>query len=216
MKTPFTTEQFFQVFEQYNLSIFPAQILILVLGLTALLLLHAKHPIRNKTIGVLLGLLWFWMGAVYHIGFFSSINKAAYAFGGLFILQGLLISYETFARGKLEFRFKGRFMDYLGYFFILYGLIIYPAISVSLEQSLSRTIALGLPCPSTILTFGFLMVTDKKLSKYLLIIPSLWAVIGLGAALNFGVYQDFMMILAAILADILLIRRKKNKNQTGG
>jgi hypothetical protein len=211
MNTPFTTEHFFNIFEQYNSSIFPAQILILVLGLTALLLIHARHPIRNKTIGVLLGLLWFWMGAVYHIGFFSSINKAAYAFGGLFILQGLLITYETFARGKLEFRFKGRLIDYLGYFFILYGLIIYPAIGLALEPSLPRIIALGLPCPSTILTFGFLMLTEKKLSKYLLIIPSLWAVIGLGAALSFGVYQDFMMILAAILADILLLSRKKTK-----
>jgi hypothetical protein len=148
------------------------------------------------------------MGTVYHIGYFSSVNKGAYVFGGLFILQGLFILYESYIKNRLEFKFKGQLVDYLGYFFILFGLIIYPAISLAFEQSLSRTIALGLPCPSTILTFGFLMLSDKKLARYLLIIPSLWALIGLSAAINFGVYQDFMMIVAAILADVLLIRRK--------
>ena len=106
----------------------------------------------------------------------------------------------------------------LGIFFDpvrIIGLIIYPAISLALEQSLARTIALGLPCPSTILTFGFLMLSDKKLAKYLLNIPSLWALIGLGAAINFGVYQDFMMIVTAILADLLLIRRKWNTSCQG-
>lgn len=104
----------------------------------------------------------------------------------------------------------GHFIDYLGYLFILFGLVIYPVISFAVEQSLARTIALDLPCPSTILTFGFLMLTDRKLMKYFIIIPSLWTVFGLSAAINFGVYQDFMMIVVAILTDVLLIRSKYN------
>ena len=71
-----------------------------------------------------------------------------------------------------------------------------------------NTIALGLPCPSAILTFGFLMLVSNKFPKYLLIIPTLWAVIGLSAAINFGVYQDFMLIVAAIVADFNLLKRK--------
>ena len=90
--------------------------------------------------------------------------------------------------------------------------MVYPAISFTFEKSLARTITLGLPCPSTILTFGFLMLAERNLPKYLLIIPSLWAVIGLSAALNFGVYQDLMMIVAALLANLMLIGRKNQKN----
>ena len=78
-----------------------------------------------------------------------------------------------------------------------------------LEDSFVATISLGLPCPTTILTFGFLMITNNKLSKYLLIIPTIWAIIGTGAAINFGVYQDYIMLLSAIIADIYLIKRKK-------
>ncbi|MCF8230487.1 MAG: DUF6064 family protein [Bacteroidales bacterium] len=57
-----------------------------------------------------------------------------------------------------------------------------------------KVISLGLPCPRTILTFGFLMLALQGFKKYLLIIPSIWTIIGLGAAINFGVLQDFMML----------------------
>ena len=212
IRLPFTAQEFFSVFERYNEAIFPMQFLILLLGVTGIILIHSRSPIKRKSIAVLLGFLWLWTGSVYHIGFFSAINKAAYVFGGLFILQGLFILYEAYVRNKLTFGFRGHLIDFLGYFFILFGLVVYPAISFAFEKSLARTITLGLPCPSTILTFGFLMLAERNLPKYLLIIPSLWAVIGLSAALNFGVYQDLMMIVAALLANLMLIGRKNQKN----
>jgi Na+-translocating ferredoxin:NAD+ oxidoreductase RnfE subunit len=52
------------------------------------------------------------------------------------------------------------------------------------------------------------MLIRDRVPKYLLIIPSLWAIVGLTAAINFGVYQDFMMIIAAITANGVLIKRK--------
>jgi hypothetical protein len=97
---------------------------------------------------------------------------------------------------------------YFGYFFILYGLIIYPVVGYLIEQNLSQTISIGLPCPTIILTFGFFLLCDKKFSKYLLIIPSLWAVIGISAVLKLGIYQDSMMLIAAIIADVWLLTRK--------
>lgn len=96
MKTPFTTEQFFLVFEHYNLKIFPAQLIIVILGIAALLLVHSKNRYKNKLIGCYLGLLWIWTGLVYHIVFFSGINKAAYVFGGIFIIQGIMNLVNTF------------------------------------------------------------------------------------------------------------------------
>lgn len=207
MKTPFTTEQFFNVFEKYNSTMFPFQLIILFLGIVGLLLLHSKYSFKNKLIGGYLGILWLWMGLAYHIGFFTEINKAAYIFGGIFILQGLLILFNTFVKNRLVFDFIPKTVNFLGYFFILFGLIIYPIIGYFMVDSFSKTISLGLPCPTTILTFGFLMLTNNKFPKYLLIIPSLWALIGLSAAINFGVYQDFMILITAIIADIVLIKR---------
>jgi len=208
MKTPFTTEQFFEIFEKYNTSVFPVQLIIIALGIIGLVLIHSRNSVRKKLISILLGILWLWTGIVYHITFFTSINQAAYVFGSLFIIQGIFFFVEML-RGRLEFSFGGSVREYIGYFFILFGLIIYPIISYLLEGSVSRTISPGLPCPTTIMTFGFLMLTTDKLSKYLLIIPVIWAVIGTSAAISFGVYQDYVMILAAIVAGIYLFGRKQ-------
>ena len=209
MKLPFTTEQFFNVIEKYNLTMFPFQLIILLLGVICLFLLHSKLSSKDKLIGLYLGFLWIWIGVAYHLAFFTVINKAAFLFGGIFIIQGLLILFYTFTKNKLVFTFTLKIKDYLGYFFILYGLIIYPIISYLVEGSFEKTIIMGLPCPSTIFTFGFFMLTDNKFPKYLLIIPSLWAVVGLSAAINIGVLQDVMILVAAITADIILIRRKR-------
>jgi hypothetical protein len=208
MKLPFTTEQFFDVIEKYNLAMFPFQLIILLLGIVCLFLLHSQLSSKDKLIGVYLGVLWIWIGVAYHLAFFTVINKAAYLFGSIFILQGLLILYNTLVKNRLIFRSALQTKDYLGYFFIVYGLIIYPIISYLVEGSFERTIVMGLPCPSTIFTFGLFMLTRNKFPNYLLIIPSLWAVVGLSAAINIGVFQDIMILIAAITADIILIRRK--------
>lgn len=208
METPFTTEQFFEIFEKYNSAVFPFQLVILALGLATVLLIPGWKNFKNSLIGGFLGFLWVWIGIFYHIAFFTAINKAAYAFGGLFIIQGIFFLIELF-RKKLEFSFTGQLREYIGLFFILFGLIVYPVISYLLEASFVRTISLGLPCPTTIFTFGFLMLTSDKLSKYLLIIPTIWAIIGIAAAINFDLYQDYFMILSAIIADFYLIKRKK-------
>lgn len=208
MKTPFTTEQFFNVFEKYNSTLFPLQFIILLLGIVGLFLLHSNYSNKNKIIGGFLGAVWIWMGIAYHFVFFAEINKAAFVFGGIFILQGLLILFNSWVKDSLIFTFNPQTKDYTGYFFILFGLIIYPLIGYTLFGTFTKTISLGLPCPTTILTFGFFMLTSSKFPKYLLIIPSLWAVIGLSAAINFGVYQDFMLPLTAIIAVIVLYRKK--------
>lgn len=208
MEIPFNTEQFFEVIEKYNLAFFPAQLIIIFLGILSVLLLHSKTAIKNKLIGGFLGILWIWMGIAYHLMHFTEINKAAYLFGGLFILQGILFLAETFIRKKLAFEFYGKFIDYVAYLFILFGIAFYPILIYFLEKSLVTTITLGLPCPSTILTFGFLILTNPKFSKYLLVIPGLWTIVGTSAAYNFGVYPDYLMAAAALVATWYLMRRR--------
>jgi hypothetical protein len=43
----------------------------------------------QKFILFILAAFWLWMGTVYHIGYFSVINKAAYLFGSLFIFESI-------------------------------------------------------------------------------------------------------------------------------
>jgi uncharacterized membrane protein HdeD (DUF308 family) len=207
MKMPFTVEQFLQVFENYNHSLFPVQLIILLFAVLCLFFVHAQKKNTAKFVGAFLGLLWIWAGLVYHILFFSSINPAAYIFGGLFILEGILILMQAFRHETFNFQLSQNWRSYIGYFFILFGIIIYPLIGYFIQGLPDRIISLGLPCPSTILTFGFFMLASERLPKYLLIIPTIWALIGLSTAMNFGIYQDLMLLISALTANIFLLRK---------
>ncbi|PWD99637.1 DUF6064 family protein [Marinilabilia rubra] len=208
MKIPFSTEAFFGVFETYNSSVFPLQFLIMAFGIITVILLHSGSRYKNTAISYFLAFVWLWTGILYHLLHFTAINMAAYSFGILFILQGLFFILEL-SRKRLNFFFPGGFAGYTGYFFVWFGLLIYPLISYFAKGSWAGTIALGLPCPTTIFTFGLLMLTSRAMPRYLLIIPSIWTIIGTGAAVNFGVYQDYMMLLSAVVANIYLLKRKR-------
>ncbi|MGE5395674.1 MAG: DUF6064 family protein [Candidatus Saccharibacteria bacterium] len=208
MKIPFTTGQFLSVFEHYNQAIFPGQLFILLLGIFSMVLVHTHKSFKDKLTGSVLGLLWIWMGIVYHLVFFAVINPAARLFGALFILQGLLILYASI-QGKLHLSFNNKGFDYIGYFFILFGMFIYPLIGLYLNGEPSKIISLGLPCPTTIFTFGLFILARNHFPKYLLIIPGLWAVVGLSAAVNLGIYQDLMLIIAALFAIVIILTEKR-------
>ena len=209
MKAPFTPEQFFSVFEKYNLAVFPAQIILLLMGVAVLYLLHSGSALRDRLIPVFMAGLWLWSGLVYHWMFFSESNKAAFAFGGLFIVQGVLFLWMAFRLEPLSFNVKMKPKELIGYFLVFFGLFMYPMIGYRLGAPINRSISLGLPCPTTITTFGLLMLTNGKFPKYLLIIPGLWALLGFSAALKFGVYQDIVLLLSALIAGFYRFRQKE-------
>jgi hypothetical protein len=67
-----------------------------------------------------------------------------------------------------------------------------------------RVPTFGVPCPTTILTLGFLLAVRPALPLMTAAVPILWAVIGGSAAILFGVWADLMMPVAAgaLLVDV--------------
>src|SRR5688500_12000165 len=103
---PFTTEQFFGVFKDYNETYYPLQFIIWLISMLVLCLTLLNHKNSNKLLCGWLAFLWSWMGIVYHIGFFSVINQAAYLFGALFIVQSILFILYGVFKNKLTFKFR--------------------------------------------------------------------------------------------------------------
>ena len=209
MNLPFSTEQFLDVFSNYNESIFPLQILFFLLALVAVFLLMRPSGSSGVIISSILAFLWLWMGSVYHIIFFSVINKAAFAFGGLFIMQSILFLYFGVFRNDLSFRIGRDFNSLLGMLLIVYSLVIYPVLGYFLGHVYPSSPTFGLPCPTTIFTFGILLMNVKKWNIVLLIIPFLWSVIGLSAAIQLNMYEDIGLIVSAFLVLLMFIYRKK-------
>jgi hypothetical protein len=209
METPFTLEQFLEVFKTYNEAVFPTQILFYLISGMAIYLVLKPNSITDKAISFILAALWLWMGIVYHIVFFTSINKAAYLFGGLFVIQGILFLIFGVFQNQFSFQFRNDTYGILGASLIIFALIIYPLIGYFLGHVYPSSPTFGLPCPTTIFTFGFLLLNQKKCPIWILVIPFVWSIIGSMAAFQFGILEDAGLIVASVITVSLLIHRSK-------
>jgi hypothetical protein len=60
------------------------------------------------------------------------------------------------------------------------------------------------PCPTTIFTIGMLLLARGRWIAWLSIIPFLWSLVGLAAALQLGIPEDFVLPLAGVVLMIVL------------
>ena len=213
MKTPFTAEQFLEAFRNYNEAVFPMQIFFYLISVIAVYLAFKPTSNPDKIISGILAFLWLWMGIVYHLIFFTAINKAAYLFGAVFILQGILFLTFGVFQNKLSFNFHRGIYGWLGLMLILFSLIIYPVWGYTLGHNYPSSPTFGLPCPTTIFTFGLLLLSYKNCPVAILIIPFIWSVVGFSAAFTFGMVEDISLIISGPLTlSMLLFSNKKYKH----
>lgn len=207
MNLPFTTEQFLNVFAQYNQAIWPMQTVAYALGLVAIALALTQFAFAGRTISGILAALWLWTGVAYHGIFFSQINPAALIFGTLFVLQGLLWLYVGGLRGKLTFEPRGA-AALIGGLAILYAMLVYSLLGATYGHLYPYVPTFGVtPCPLAIFTFGLLLWTRSRVPAYLLVIPFLWSLVGFSAALSLGIREDFGLILAGLFATPIILWR---------
>ena len=210
MGLPFTEEQFLRVFAEYNRAVWPLQLVFyLVAGLTLLLAVR-KRPSSDRIISGALALLWLWMGAVYHLTFFATINKAAVAFGALFILQAFLFFTSGVLYSSLTFRLRAGLYGSCGAALFAYSLIFYPVLGRLLGHEYPGAPTFGLPCPTTIFTFGMLLCAEGRVPTRLMLIPLGWSLIGTTAVLSLGMAEDFGLLAAGVIGTTLIALRNRN------
>lgn len=205
---PFTPEQFFQVFEKYNLAVYPMQIVLFLAACAAVFAAFRPKLFSGKIAAVLLAFLWLWAGIVYHLIFFAEINRAASVFGVMFVAQGILFLFEGAVNERLNFSFERTSEGVLGAIFIAYALAVYPLAGYALGHIFPASPTFGAPCPTAIFTFGLLLWTNKKLPLYLLVIPVLWTFVAASAAIVFGVIEDFGLLAAGTIGTACIVRRR--------
>ena len=205
MQLPFSLGDFLNVFKTYNQTIFPLQIVFYFIAFLCIYFLFTGNKDLNIKISIALSFFWLWMGIVYHIIFFSTINKAAYIFGAFFIIQGIMFAGCGLIRKKILFEYRKNTYNYIGIIFLLYALIIYPVLGTLLGHAYPYSPTFGLPCPTTIFTFGILLFTNEKIPLHLLIIPLLWSIIGFTAAFTLTFFEDTGLLVAGVTGFILLM-----------
>jgi hypothetical protein len=202
MHLPFTADQFLGIFAAYNTSVWPMQVILNLLALAAIILAIVRPVHADRAISLILGILWLWTGAVYHIMFFTSINPAAYGFGTLCVIQGVLFLWMV-TRRNIQYQATMQWRGVLGSIFLLYGLVIYPILGYALGHVFPASPTFGAPCPTTIFTFGILLWATG-MPRFIPVIPALWSLIGFSAALSLGIREDIGLLVAGVIGSVVM------------
>lgn len=207
---PFTPEQFLSVFASYNTAIWPAQVGAYLLGCSAMVLLLRKAAHADRITSGILAVMWLWTGIGYHGVFFATINKAAYLFGALFVVQGAYLLYSGVYHDRLRFGFGDGPTVWIGVALVIYAAILYPLIGMWTGHVYPGMPVFGVtPCPVTIFTFGMFLLTTQPISRWLLVIPFIWSLIGGSAAFLLHVPQDWLLLVSGFITVLLIIVQER-------
>ncbi len=198
---PFTVEQFYGVFAQYNESVWPMQIVLYVLAFAILLLLLRARPGQSRVISILLAFLWVWMAIAYNFVFFTRINPSAWIIGAVLLAGGLWLGWIGGIKGRIQFGLRSDVRGFIGGLLIFYALVAYPLIGLAVGHRYPAMPTFGLPCPVTIFTVGMLMLTTSPVPRSVFVAPAVWGLFGgAGATFLLGVYQDAGLLIAGLIS----------------
>jgi Family of unknown function (DUF6064) len=202
MNLPFSHEAFLDVFGAYNSLLWPAVVLLWII--TAALVWRWVHKgrITGRQIFALLAVHWAWSGVVYHWFFFRRINAAAGVFAVLFVMQAIIFTCLA-ATSRAHFDVRMRLRDVLGVALVCYGLV-YPLVVLAVGFRYPRMPLFGVPCPTTLVTAGFLL-TSVGIPRFVKLVPALWAIIGSSAAIVLDIQPDFALVAVVVLLGLDMV-----------
>ncbi|MFY3742294.1 DUF6064 family protein [Anaeromyxobacter sp. Red801] len=208
MGVPFTSQQLLDAFEQFNGAVWPMPLVAYALALLALVL--AVRGGRGASAGTALVLAFLWAAAAaFHASAFARVSSLAPAFAAAFVVQAVLFATAS-VRGWLSFHARPGGLTTAGLSLMLYAAAVYPLVGALAGHAYPRAPAFGVtPCPNTIFTLGLLLLTDRPVPRRLLVVPFLWSLMGIPAALELGMTEDLPLPFAGVLATGLLLGRDR-------
>jgi hypothetical protein len=198
---PFTQHQLLSLFERYNRAIEPAPFFAYALGAVALVFAcRGGRASRRFVLGVL-SLFWITCGAGFHLTFFRGLNPTAVAFGALFLVEAALLLGVALTREPPAFRLRLSPRHAAALALALYALAVYPRLSAAAGHGYPRSPVFGVaPCPTTIFTIAVLLLAEPRPLAGLLVVPIAWSVLGVSAALQLGMAEDYGLAVAGLVA----------------
>jgi hypothetical protein len=220
---PFTQEQFFEVFRNYNLAVWPMQIVMYALGAISIWFAFWKFKGSDRTVSAILGFFWLWMGIAYFAVYNTSIYAGAWVYGLFFVIQGIVFLVSGSFQHNLVFGFRNTVTWWLGTVFVAYAAIVYPFLGAAAGHAWPSVALFGVaPDPTTIFAFGIVMWTVSRFSNWVMVIPFIWSLIGSYMAMYLGRPEDTGLIIAGVVGGAFLLVRNlqmpvvEHKHAIGG
>jgi hypothetical protein len=199
----FSPRAYYRLFELYNQSQWPVQLLFLALGAAIPVLLYRGGPHRGRIIAAILAAGWLWVAWAFHLQRYATIHWAAVYFAAGFAVEAALLVWAGVIRGELALP-----PSRTGLGLFLFGLILYPVIGPVLGRPWPQTEVFGVgPDPTIIATLGILLPAASRPPLTLLLVPMLWCAVS-GATL-WAMRSPEALVLP--LAALLVLFRLRNR-----
>ena len=214
MAIPFTVEQFYGVFSDYNNAVWPAQVVLVLLALAVVAVVAVvvlrPQPWSGVAVSAVLAFLWAWIAVAYHFTFFTRINPLAYGFAAVSMAGAAVFVWQGVVHRRLTFSWVAGWRAAAGSALIVFALVVYPLWSAAVGHRYPAVASFGLPCPTTIFTIGVLAFAQRPSPRGVLVVPVLWCFVGAQAAFLLNVPPDLGLIAAAVVGIGLFVTARKH------
>ena len=203
-----SSEKWWGVISNYNLRIFPIQLIVMCAGVAlTLYLIFRPGKAANALIKGYMGICNVWIGLVFFIilgrDFPTPLRQVQ---GALYILVGLLFLVDIFTR-KTEFHFPGKRTVRIVTLIMLLTVLLYPAVGLILGRSYDQLIFPGtLPCATSAFALVLLTTWVRRPNKLIYVLLLVWAILfpPLIQLPKYHVYEDTIMFLIGLYALVVL------------
>lgn len=204
----FEARTYHRLFELYNQALWPAQVLVLLLGV-ALVLSAWRDGVSARATGAILAMAWLWVAWAFHWQRYATINLAARSFAAAFAVQALLIVVGAIRRRSwLD---PSRPPDPIGLGVVFFAVVLQPLLGPLLGRSWAAAELFGLaPDPTALATLGILLIAGE--SWVLFLIPLLWCAVTAATlfAMNARDWWLAPVVAVAVIVETARTRRRSS------
>lgn len=208
-------EAMFNYFTQYNVRIWPMQIVAYMLCIIILFAAVRRSKYTDQTIAAILAFFWLWAGIMFWLPSDTVFPGVAYLTFALSLIQGVLFL-VTIAKPAVSYRVGTDAFSLMGLVLIVFATIFYPLVGYLLGHIYPQSLTVGaFPCPTTIFTLGLFLCTASKVPKYLFFIPVLFAIVlGLSSLYGVlgpsgGIVEDIGLLISGMVALAMYVYRDR-------
>ncbi|WP_454021141.1 DUF6064 family protein [Azospirillum sp. Marseille-Q6669] len=202
----FSPRTYWRLIERHNEALWPAHVLLLLVGAAILLGLIRPRPWSHRGVAWTSAVLWAWLAWSFLWERYATINWAASYVAPLFALQSILLALIG-SRLRWSLSWNGRALAGLALF--LYALALHPLAAFLVGRTLRGAEVFGItPDPTAIATIGLVMMAEGRWSWLLLAMPMAWCLASWATLHSLGAPEQWVLLGAALAALIPVARRR--------
>lgn len=199
----FSPRAYHRLFELHNDAVWPAPILMLVLGVGICGLVILKPPGHGRIVSVVLASIWLFVGWAFVFDRYASINWAITYVVPLFGLQAMLLMIVGAVRTAPTYALRRELPSVMGLAFLVFAVAAYPTLAPLQGRPWMAAEVFGIaPDPTALATLGLALIDRSRHRALLAPVPALWLLLSgltLWTMRDAGAWVPFTAVLIWLL-----------------